>query len=162
MSSGSGTACRRFFFHNAYLELLWVSDEGEARGESVEPLRLWERWRHQRTGFSPFGLALRPHDGHTRRALPFDTWAYRPAFSRPRQIDVAKNSARRTSRGVPHVGRDEPRVPSGTEATARARARVEGDHAVEIFLPGQNYPRVGPRAGRGGRVHPRMRRIWRR
>jgi hypothetical protein len=23
---GQGTACRRFFFENAYLELLWVSD----------------------------------------------------------------------------------------------------------------------------------------
>jgi Glyoxalase-like domain len=27
---GQGTACRRFFFHNAYLEFLWVHDEQEA------------------------------------------------------------------------------------------------------------------------------------
>ena len=28
---GQGTACRRFFFANSYLELLWVSNAGEAR-----------------------------------------------------------------------------------------------------------------------------------
>ncbi len=27
---GQGTACRRFFFRNAYLELLWVNDPIEA------------------------------------------------------------------------------------------------------------------------------------
>ena len=28
---GKGTACRRFFFENAFLELFWVQDETEAR-----------------------------------------------------------------------------------------------------------------------------------
>lgn len=27
---GQGTACRRFFFRNVYLELLWVHDPDEA------------------------------------------------------------------------------------------------------------------------------------
>ena len=27
---GQGTACRRFFFHNAFLELVWVDDPAEA------------------------------------------------------------------------------------------------------------------------------------
>ena len=28
---GQGTACRRFFFGNAYLELVWVTDAAEAQ-----------------------------------------------------------------------------------------------------------------------------------
>jgi hypothetical protein len=38
---GQGTACRRFFFDNAYLELLWVHEEKEARGAEL-PLTV--RW----------------------------------------------------------------------------------------------------------------------
>jgi glyoxalase-like protein len=30
---GQGTASRRFFFENAYLELIWVTDPREAQGE---------------------------------------------------------------------------------------------------------------------------------
>jgi hypothetical protein len=30
---GQGTACRRFFFRNAFLELVWVRDPAEAQGE---------------------------------------------------------------------------------------------------------------------------------
>lgn len=91
---GQGTACRRLFFHNAYLEFLWVHNEGEARGEAVEPLRLWERWRHRQTGYSPFGLCLRPSGrGDEAVELPFETRAYRPSYlPDPLQIDVAENS----------------------------------------------------------------------
>jgi hypothetical protein len=45
---GQGTANRRFFFGNAYLELLWVSDPVEARSEEVHRTRLWERWSRRR------------------------------------------------------------------------------------------------------------------
>ncbi|HLM54582.1 MAG TPA: VOC family protein [Pyrinomonadaceae bacterium] len=91
---GQGTACRRLFFHNAYLELLWVHNEEEARGEAVRPLRLWERWLYQQTGYSPFGLCLRPSKrGDEPAGLPFETWAYRPPYlPDPLQIDVAENS----------------------------------------------------------------------
>lgn len=88
---GQGTACRRFFFQNAYLEFLWVHDEEEARGVTAESLRLWERWQYRQTGYSPFGLGLRS----SRQAgdLPFETWAYRPPYlPDPLQIDVAENS----------------------------------------------------------------------
>lgn len=90
---GQGTACRRLFFRNAYLEFLWVHDEEEARGEAVEPLRLWERWRYRQTGYSPFGLCLRPSGrGDEAAGLPFETWAYRPPYlPDPLQIDVAEN-----------------------------------------------------------------------
>lgn len=90
---GQGTACRRLFFHNAYLELLWVHNEEEARGEAVKPLRLWERWRYRQTGYSPFGLCLRPSGrGDEAGELPFETWAYRPHYlPDPLRIDVAEH-----------------------------------------------------------------------
>src|SRR6266705_2850427 len=37
---GQGTACRRFFFANNYLELLWVSNAGEAQSEAIQPTHL--------------------------------------------------------------------------------------------------------------------------
>jgi Glyoxalase-like domain len=36
---GQGTACRRFFFENAYLELFWVADKREAQADEVLPTR---------------------------------------------------------------------------------------------------------------------------
>ena len=38
---GQGTACRRFFFHNAMLELLWIENETEVQSEAIRPTRLW-------------------------------------------------------------------------------------------------------------------------
>ena len=57
---GQGTACRRFFFENAYIELLWVTDTVEAQSETVAPTHLWERWSRRQQGGCPFGLAFRP------------------------------------------------------------------------------------------------------
>ena len=43
---GQGTACRRFSFRNGYIELLWVSNESEARSETIEaPQRANHRGR---------------------------------------------------------------------------------------------------------------------
>lgn len=91
---GQGTANRRFFFHNAFLELLWVEDELEVRSEVIRPMGLWERWQYRHTGASPFGLALRSaQSGAGPVKLPFNTWAYRlPYLPRSLQIDVAENS----------------------------------------------------------------------
>src|SRR5262245_66233737 len=58
--TGQGTACRRFFFRNAFLELVWVHDPAEAQGEAARPLGLWPRVAGRAAGASPFGLALRP------------------------------------------------------------------------------------------------------
>jgi hypothetical protein len=77
--SGQGTACRRFFFANCYIELLWVSNAAEAQTEATRPTRLWERWENRATGACPFGFGFRPkiqHDG----SLPFSSWEYRPPY----------------------------------------------------------------------------------
>jgi hypothetical protein len=93
---GQGSACRRFFFRNAMLELLWVGDEGEAQSPLIAPTRLWERWRYRETGVSPFGICLRPvaPGGEIQKSLPFETWAYRPPYLPPgMQIDVATGTS---------------------------------------------------------------------
>jgi hypothetical protein len=76
---GQGTACRRFFFRNAYLELVWVQDAAEAQGEPVAPTRIWSRWAGRRTGASAFGLGLRPSQPGAS-GVPFPVWEYRPAY----------------------------------------------------------------------------------
>jgi hypothetical protein len=79
---GQGTACRRFFFRNAYLELLWVRETSEAQDERLGPTRLWPRWAGRRTGASPFGLGLRPARPGAG-GVPFPAWEYRPAYLPP-------------------------------------------------------------------------------
>lgn len=87
---GQGTACRRFLFHNAYVELLWVCDEKEARSAGVERTRLWERWSQRGRAACPFGIVLRPSDNARGDEPPFPTWAYRPDYlSAGLAVDVA-------------------------------------------------------------------------
>ena len=78
--AGQGTACRRFFFANAYLELIWVSDPEEARSELVRPTRLWDRWSQRGQGASPFAIVLRPADGDAEVKPPFESDSYRPEY----------------------------------------------------------------------------------
>lgn len=76
---GQGTACRRFFFRNAFLELVWVHDPAEADGEATRPTGLGRRFAGRAAGGSPFGLALRP-SRPSGGAVPFPGWGYRPAY----------------------------------------------------------------------------------
>ena len=77
---GQGTACRRFVFRNAYIELLWVRDEWEARSESVFRTRLWERWSLRGRRACPFGIVLRPAGSAGTERPPFPTWPYAPSY----------------------------------------------------------------------------------
>jgi hypothetical protein len=81
---GQGTSCRRFFFRNGYLELLWIHDEREVRSDLVTPSALWERIHYRQTGYSPFGIGLRHSmEDAGPLELPFTTWAYRPPYLPP-------------------------------------------------------------------------------
>lgn len=76
---GQGTACRRFFFRNAYLELLWMVNPTELQSDPVRRTGLWERLTGGARGASPFGIALRP--SHVSSApAPFPVWEYRPSY----------------------------------------------------------------------------------
>ena len=88
---GQGTACRRFFFSNAYLELLWVSDPLEAQSAAVLPTRLWERWSARDDAACPYGIVLRPAADAVGAQTPFDSWSYRPHYMPPGlSIEVAQ------------------------------------------------------------------------
>jgi hypothetical protein len=76
---GQGTASRRFFFENMYLELVWVSDAEEVQRELVSRTRLWDRWSRREAGACPFGLVFRGVTGSPRP--PFPTWSYHPPYS---------------------------------------------------------------------------------
>lgn len=100
---GQGTANRRFFFHNAMVEFLWVHDSTEAQSEAICRTRLWERWhghtcvsRGQRNRVCPFGICLRPSKGsgeavpsELRSALcAFPSWEYHPPYL-PASLSIA-------------------------------------------------------------------------
>ena len=76
---GQGTACRRFFFANSYLELVWVSDIDEVQAELIQATQLWERWKNRTNGACPFGLGF-GSKGEYDSGAPFSTWEYRPPY----------------------------------------------------------------------------------
>jgi hypothetical protein len=91
MHPGQGTANRRFFFHNAYLELLWVHDLREARSNEVFATRLLDRWLGRTRGNSPFGLCFRSVGGIAGKPR-FSTWEYQPPYlPDPHRILVGTN-----------------------------------------------------------------------
>ena len=90
---GQGTACRRFFFANAYLELVWVEDEAEAGRDDAKRTRLLDRWALRRAGACPFGLILRPTVDEIDSPPRFPTWRYAPSyFPDGMAIDVAEGT----------------------------------------------------------------------
>src|SRR5438067_7512672 len=74
---GQGTANRRFFFDNAFIELLWIDDARDAASDATRRTRLHERL-DPAGGASPFGICFRP--GLGQKAVPFPAWAYMPAY----------------------------------------------------------------------------------
>ena len=87
---GQGTANRRFFFPNAYLELLWVENPVEAQSPEARDTRLFERWQKRASGACPFGLVFRP--GPKGPATPPSSWTYSPRYFPPGfSIEVARD-----------------------------------------------------------------------
>lgn len=79
---GQGTACRRFFFQNAYLELVWVENQEEARNTAFAKAKLFERSQYYFTDYCPFGLCFRAENLSDK---PFtllfdDAWRYYSSF----------------------------------------------------------------------------------
>jgi hypothetical protein len=92
---GQGTANRCFLFHNAYLELIWVHDEAEARSPLTEKTRLYERWKGRADATCPFGMCLRPAHASRGGGPPFAGWDYLPRYVPPSQpIHVGANCDR--------------------------------------------------------------------
>lgn len=89
---GQGTANRRFFFDNAFIELLYVEEIDELQSPLTKPLRLDERLHRTEAGISPFGLCFRPTDEAdvANGIAPFAGWRYKPGYLPAHlHIDVA-------------------------------------------------------------------------
>jgi hypothetical protein len=85
---GQGTVNRRFFFRNAYLELVWFENFAEAQRPEVRRTQLWDRWTNRANGVCPFGLVFRP--GAPQQPAPFPSWSYVPKYFPPGfSIEVA-------------------------------------------------------------------------
>ncbi len=76
---GQGTANRRFFFHNAFIELLWLEDSEEAQNQVTKPTNLFERLTSEDQEVSPFGICFRSTNTEDKKA-PFASWSYKPAY----------------------------------------------------------------------------------
>jgi hypothetical protein len=88
---GQGSECRRFFFSNAYLELVWMSDMSEPENDAVRRLAFRERWSGRLTTTCPFGVVLRAAAPENLDP-PFRSWRYRPTYMPPElAINVAED-----------------------------------------------------------------------
>jgi hypothetical protein len=72
--AGQGTANRSLYFHESYLELIFLESLIDAR---KNPLRLDRRANWRQNGLSPFGLGLRGQLSEKDRAR---FWEYRPPY----------------------------------------------------------------------------------
>ena len=85
---GQGTANRRFFFPNVYIELLWVENPVEAKAPPANTTQLHDRWERRKDGTCPFGLVFRPGG---RAVAPISSLPYSPRYFPPGfTIEVAR------------------------------------------------------------------------
>lgn len=75
---GQGTANRRFFFQNGFIELLFATNRAELHSDLTKPTKLHERFPQRADSVSPFGVCLRPTKVESK--VPFESWSYRPQF----------------------------------------------------------------------------------
>jgi hypothetical protein len=88
---GQGTACRRFFFSNFMLELIWLENAAEARSPQTRATRLWERLSGAGPDASPFGIILKPQPD-SDPACPFRSWNYRPPTMPGLDLEIAADT----------------------------------------------------------------------
>ena|SRR5207253_7087086 len=75
---GQGTANRRFFFQNTFIEFLYLHNALEAQSHLSAPTRLFDRLTSTDGIASPFGVCFRPSGVESKPG--FASWEYRPAY----------------------------------------------------------------------------------
>ena len=75
---GQGTANRRFFWRNSFIELLHLTDELEAQSPLTAPTQLFDRLTCTDGLASPFGICFRPSSVDEKPLFP--VWEYRPVY----------------------------------------------------------------------------------
>ncbi len=87
---GQGTANRKFYFDNFFLEILWVHNEIEIKSEQTKPTGLWQRADFKNNNFSPFGLCI--VNTEDTEKLFENAFKYQPDyFPAGMEIDIIKN-----------------------------------------------------------------------
>lgn len=82
---GQGTANRRFFFQNSFIELLFTTDPIELNNDLTRPTKLHKRFPQTARRASPFGVCFRPPED--RPEFSFEGWSYRPQYL-PEHLDI--------------------------------------------------------------------------
>ncbi|MDR1125100.1 MAG: VOC family protein [Deltaproteobacteria bacterium] len=90
---GQGTANRRFFFANVYLELLWVADAAEACSEPASRLQIPGRCSWRESKASPFGLGFRPMSGTLSLFPVAKSREYSPPYLAGKAIQILQQTA---------------------------------------------------------------------
>jgi hypothetical protein len=142
---GQGTACRRFFLENAYIELLWVSNANDARSGVTQRTRLWERWSRRMSGACPFGIVLRAGATPGTPDCPFASWAYRPTYLPPSlSIDIAEGAPLEEPEFL-YLGFQRDRARQGVEPISH-KIGVKKLTRVGVGLPGSGARSAAARA----------------
>lgn len=90
---GQGTANRRFFFKNFFIELLWLENADEAKSAITAPTMLYDRLTSKSGDISPFGVCFRPNN-QADREVKFPSWSYRPNYLPDSlEVNIAKNTS---------------------------------------------------------------------
>jgi len=90
-----GTRNRKFYFHNFYIEILWVHNSIEALNAITAPTKLYERSEYKNNNYSPFGLCV---DYVKEDDLVFENcYIYKPSYlPKGMQIEVLRNEDAKT------------------------------------------------------------------
>ena len=75
---GQGTANICYCFENAFLELLYVTDEAEVKTSCIERTGLYERSEWRSLGTSPLGISWRLRPDEEEEG--FETWSFNPPY----------------------------------------------------------------------------------
>lgn len=87
---GQGTSNRRFYFNNAYIELLWMHDKKEGNSPITSQTKLYERCCMRTDSISPFGIGFRS-DRADEKGASFNYWCYMPEYF-PSHIEIQVGS----------------------------------------------------------------------
>lgn len=125
---GQGTASITFSFENAYIELIWVTDEDAATrtGQALNTNFL-ARAHWYETGACPFGIALRRKHGSTA-ALPFAVQPFHSEWMRENQTILYAEGA--SDIGVPLIFIIPPEMDWAAEVAGDARLRDSISHPI--------------------------------
>ncbi|WP_136165035.1 VOC family protein [Brenneria corticis] len=75
---GQGTANRRFFFNNVFLEFIYLEEPFSQHNRTSPALDIVQRLTDQQRRYSPFGVGCRPTI--QGEPVPFPHWHYQPSY----------------------------------------------------------------------------------